>query len=271
MSALDRWDDDELGSSPDEAGELRATLAEHLEELRQRIFRIVFASIVTTTAGWFLADDAFKTFKAMFMKAVPKGVTVDLAFRDVTVPFFFYLKLAFFLGLLALIPYGVMELWGFVKPGLRPQERRPLSIIVPISIALFGLGAYLAWTILPVTYQWFFSFVFYFDGVTIIQDPEGIIFLPVNLMLAFGLGFQLPLLVYALTWLGIVEPRTLIRYWRHGIVGIVLASAVITPTGDIPTMLVMAVPLVVLYFGTIFAAQWSRGRKRGESELDRLD
>ncbi len=270
MSALNRWDDEE-SSSPDPSGELRATLAEHLEELRQRVFRIVFAGLVTTTAGWFLAEHAFNTFKTMFMSSVPKGVTVDLAFRDVTVPFFFYLKLAFFIGLLVLLPYGVTQIWGFIKPGLRPQERKPLSYIVPISILLFALGAFLAWTILPVTYAWFFSFVFYFDGVQIIQDPEGVIFLPVNLMLAFGLGFQLPLIVYAVTWMGIVEPRTLLQYWRHGIVGITLASALITPTGDIPTMLVMAGPLVILYFGTIFAAQWSRGRKKGESELDRLD
>ena len=263
--------DDDYESSPAFAGELRATLAEHLEELRGRIFRIAGAILVGTTAGWFLFEPVYRYFDKIARSQIPKGVVYEPAFTNFTTMFFLQLKLSFYIGLMVVIPYAVWELWGFIRPGLKPHERRPLKTIVPLSTFLFFLGAFLAWAILPVTINWFFSFSSSFPGTRIMQDPELMIMFQAKMLVAFGAGFQLPLVVFFLTRIGIISPKTLMRYWRQSTIGVFIAAAVITPSGDIPTMLAMAVPLTILFFITILAANYKQKGKKDEDFLDDLD
>lgn len=267
MAALRRFNFS--GKSSGEPEDFRATLAEHLEELRQRLFRIAGVMLAATIGCWFIADEAYRVFRQMALDALPKGVVLQFAFTDFTQGFFLQLKLAFFLGLIFVIPYTVLELWGFVAPGLRPNERKPIRVVAPLTACLFFLGAWMGWTILPVTFKWFFMFAFTFEGTVINQQPEGVIFFPINMLLAFGAGFQLPLVVYFLAWLNIVSPNMLMRYWRHGTVGVFLAAAIITPSGDVPTMLMMAVPMTALYFISVLAAYFTQ--RKGDNELDNLD
>ena len=103
------------------------------------------------------------------------------------------------------------------------------------------------------------------------QDPELMIMFQAKMLVAFGAGFQLPLVVFFLTRIGIISPKTLMRYWRQSTIGVFIAAAVITPSGDIPTMLAMAVPLTILFFITILAANYKQKGKKDEDFLDDLD
>lgn len=227
--------------------------------------------MIGTTAGWFLFEPVYRYFDKIAKSQIPKGVVYEPAFTNFTTMFFLQLKLSFYIGLIVVIPYAVWELWGFIRPGLKPHERRPLRTIVPLSSFLFFLGAFLAWVILPVTINWFFSFSSSFPGTRIMQDPEMMIMFQAKMLIAFGAGFQLPLVVFFLTRVGIISPKTLLRYWRQSTIGVFIAAAIITPSGDIPTMLAMAIPLSVLFFITIFAANWKQKGKKDEDFLDDLD
>src|SRR5690606_8778217 len=107
-------------------------------------------------------------------------------------------------------------------------------------------GCLLCWFILPPTMGWFLSLSVQFPGVRIQQDAPSIVYFCSKMMLAFGIGFQLPLIVYFLARVGIVSTDTIWRYWRQVTVGVFVVSAIITPSGDPLSMTVMAAPMTIL-------------------------
>jgi len=258
-------------NSSDHPEELRATLGQHLEELRVRLFRIAVILFVGICGAWFFEPYLYDQLNNLAAKGIPEGVKYKEAFRSVTEAFFLKLKLSFYISLVATLPLTVLQLWGFIAPGLRPHERRPLKIVVPLSALLFLLGASLAWIITPVTIGWFVDYVREFPGVEVIQEPAFLIFFIVKMMIAFGIGFQLPLVVFFLTKVGIITPDGLMRYWRQSTIAVFVAAAVITPSGDPFTMLLMAVPLTSLFFASVFAAKITSRKSARSDELNDLD
>lgn len=204
------------------------------------------------------------------MRALPSDLDYEEPFSNITEPFFLKFKLAFLIGLFLTLPFTVIQVWQYLAPGLRPHEQRPLRIMFPISIGLFFGGAYLAWAVIPRAFAWFAGFIQDFPGTSLYQKPGELVFLIVKLMLAFGVGFQLPIVVFALTALGVVDPDGLLRQWRYAIVAIFAFSAIITPTGDAYTLIVMGTPLCALFFGSAYLAKVLASR-RVERELDNLD
>jgi sec-independent protein translocase protein TatC len=257
-------------SSSDHLEELRATWGEHLEELRIRLFRIAALLAAGTLVGWFLFPYAYAYLTDMATSALPKGIKYEEAFRNITEPFFLQLKLAFYLGLIITLPLSVLQLWGFVSPGLRPHERRPFKIIVPLSLVLFVMGATICWFTLPAAIAWFADFATSFKNVKVIQEPGLLVFFIVKMLLAFGACFQMPLVVYFLVKIGILTTKGLLRYWRQAIFVIFLAAGIITPSGDPFTMIILALPMTGLFFGSVWAAQISQ-KKGGIDVLDDLD
>ncbi len=258
-------------SSSGEPEELRATWGEHLEELRIRLFRIAALLAVGLAIGWWLFPHVYTALDQMAKGSMPKTVEMEVVFHTFTDAFFLQLKLAFYTGLILTLPFTVLQIWGFVAPGLRPQERRPFKAIAPISILLFALGCYLCWVCMPITIGWFAEFTLNFPGTKIMQDPQVMIFFIVKMMLAFGLCFQMPLVVYFLTRVGILTTKGLMRYWRQAVFAIFLISALITPSGDPFTMTVLAAPMTLLFFGSMGAARWSEKKSGGVDVLDNLD
>ncbi|MFM9872313.1 MAG: twin-arginine translocase subunit TatC [Fimbriimonadaceae bacterium] len=264
--------DQEDGSSSEQSDELRLTLGEHLEELRVRIFRIAAVIAVGMVAGWFLVVPVYDHFIKMVKSSLPKDFEFTTAWSSLSEPFMFQLKLALVLGLVVTIPITVMQLWGFIKPGLKPHERKPLQRVVPISLVLFAFGCLLGYTILPVTYQWFAGMSSQFKGSIIIQSPSEIVLFSAKMMLAFGIGFQLPIIVFFLTKLGIITPEAITRYWRQAAVGVFTAAAIITPSGDLFSMTLMGLPMVILTFASIGAARLTMKDRDGSGDvLNSLD
>lgn len=243
--------------------EFRLSLVEHLDELRTRIIRSIYMLLIGWVVGWF----AFEKINPMLERHLqslikPTGVSYKEAFLDFTGPFFLQLKLSFVVGLFIVGPLVIIQLWGFVKPGLKPSERKPFAVIGPFSVFLFALGCYFCWLILPTTISWFVGFgAAAFPGTEIIQEKGKLTSFVFNMMLAFGLCFQLPLVVYFLAMIGLLPPESLNKYWRHATVVIFIVSAVVTPSQDPISMLTMAVPLCILFVISVLAVRITHRRR----------
>ncbi|MHB8637457.1 MAG: twin-arginine translocase subunit TatC [Fimbriimonadaceae bacterium] len=253
--------------------EFRATLVEHLEELRDRIMRSAFALMLGWVAGWFLEPFAYKFLSDMAMKAIrdkiPPTSKVIIAFPTVTEPFMLQIKLAFGIGLILVFPFLILQLWGFIAPGLKPTERRPFLRLAPFSAFLFAMGVAFCWVILPAALGWFTEYLKNFQGAELIQDPAVLIFFCVKLLLAFGVGFQLPLVVWVLGALNLLSAETLLKYWRQSATGIFIFAAVVTPSNDAFSMLMMAIPLTILFIISVYVVKFTQRKQqkaRGKTE-----
>lgn len=255
-------------SLSDDPEDFRLSIVEHLDELRIRIIRSLVLLVVGWIAGWFLFDWIFPIFQAHVRDMIPKDVSYKEVFTDFMGPFFLKLKLSFVLGFVLVGPLVITQIWGFIKPGLRPRERRPFQVIGPLSVFLFALGCYFCWLILPTTISWFVVFAHEaFPDTEILQEAGRLIFFVVNMMLAFGIAFQLPLIVFFLAFIGLLPPATISQYWRHATVVIFVFSAIITPSVDPVSMLMMAIPLCILFILSVLAVKMIPGRS-GTPELE---
>jgi sec-independent protein translocase protein TatC len=251
-------------NSPEDPEEFRAPLSEHLEELRIRILRMLAILVVAWVAGWYLQPPLYRYLDQMVEAAVTGSVgqgRYSEAFRNATEPFMLTFKLSFLIGLVISFPLLVMQVWGFIEPGLKPSERRPFRQLAPLSLLLFLLGAGFCWLILPNAISWFAGFLDNYNA-NLIQEPGTMVFFVLKMMLAFGIGFQLPLIVYILGALNLLTAETLVQYWRQAATVIFLGSAILTPSNDAFSMLMMAVPLVILFLVSVFAVKVVQGKNR---------
>lgn len=253
-------------NSSDDPEEFRASLGEHLEELRARLIRIVVLISVGMVVGWYLQPIVYERLAEVVRDLIPPTIEFKETFRTVTDPFMLKLKVAFVIGLTLVFPFVVLQLWGFVAPGLKPNERKPLTVVGPISVLLFALGGVLCWAIIPSAFAWFISYIEEFPNTAVYQEPGTLVFFILKMILAFGIGFQLPLVVYFLTKVGLLSSDTLKAHWRQATVIIFFGAAVLTPSSDVFSMLMMAVPMTVLFFASMAAVRLSD--RKSDQALD---
>jgi sec-independent protein translocase protein TatC len=237
-----------------------ADLTEHLEELRTRIIRSFIGIFIGWVAGYILFPQVYQSLAYPLrepLRAV-HGQTVFLHFAD---PFFLRLKLSFVVGLIFAAPYVTYQIWAFVAPGLTRSERRVVKMFIPFSGTLFVMGVAIGYLLLPAAIRWFLSYLSDYGNATLLQNPLSYVLLAVKILLAFGLSFQLPIVLIILAKLGLVTSKRLMTYWRHAVVIISVIAAVITPTNDPLSMTVMAAPMVFLYFLTIGIVKRMEGNR----------
>lgn len=256
--------------------DFRAPLHEHLDELRARIIRSLAFLTFGWVVGWPIANWMNTFFIAYLMgpirAAAPKGTTIATSFISVTEPFMVLLRQSFMIGICISLPFIVAQIWGFVAPGLKESERKPIQRVLPVSIGLFFMGVGFCWIVLPSAFSWFSSFLGSFSGSALNQNPEQLITFAVKMMAAFGICFQLPLIVYVLGRVGILSPQTMLRYWRHATVFIFFVAGAITPSNDPFSMLMMAIPLCILFVISVYAVQLTTKNKAiTDSDLPPLD
>ena len=245
----------------DDPEDFRATLVEHLEELRDRIVRALLFLGIGWVIGWYLEAPIYARLNGIVTDAIrhrlPPGTRYETVFQQATEPFFLKLKLSFMIGLVIAFPFIVLQLWGFIAPGLKRNERNAVRSVAPASVFLFALGVAFCWVIIPSAFTWFTSYVEEFPGTALLQEAGTMVFLVLKLLLAFGVAFQLPLVVFVLGKLGLLSPETLISNWRQATVAIFVIAAVVTPSNDIFTMLMMAVPLSLLFVLSVYAVKYT--------------
>lgn len=221
--------------------------------------------------GWIYSMRVFNYLEDIVQNSIPADVPYQPVFTTLPGPFMLQMKMAFYIGLFVTIPFTVYQLWGFIAPGLRPRERKPVKIVAPISAVLFFLGAGLCWFILPATVAWFASFMGNFADTELMLEAGTMVFLLVKMMLSFGVGFQMPLVVFFLAKLEIITPDAMMKYWRHAVVGVIIAAAVITPGGNPFVLAMMSLPLIALFFISVAAARWTLRKRKDDDELNDLD
>ncbi|MCX6344276.1 MAG: twin-arginine translocase subunit TatC [Armatimonadetes bacterium] len=229
--------------------ERRSELVEHLSELRTRLVRSIIFLVIGASAAWFLYDYLLDFLKHPMMGVMAKTQTKFLL-TSFPEPFMIQMQICIVAGLILASPFIAREIWGFVAPGLTPDERRPLKWIAPLGVFLFFSGTALCYWILPVGFRWFASYVP--SDAELRPSLQASILFSVKMLFAFGIAFELPVVLMLLAKIGIVKSRMLKENWRIAMVVTSVAAAIITPSSDAFSMLMMAIPLAGLYFLSIW-------------------
>lgn len=250
------------GGGDGAAGEM--TLGEHLTELRSRLLRIVLALLAGSVAGFLLYDSILGFLIAPYcdipsaFRPDPEGGCVLVANRALE-PFSVQIKVSLLFGAFVTGPVIFYQLWRFVTPGLTVRERRLGLPFVVISQVLFAGGIAFAFFVIPRGLRILLGF-----GGELIKPlltADAYLSFLLTTVLAFGIVFEVPLVLVFLALLGIVSSEQLRRFRPYALVANVAVAAVITPTTDAVTLLFMAVPMAVLYEASILAA-WLIARRR---------
>jgi sec-independent protein translocase protein TatC len=226
---------------PDEG---RMTLIEHLTELRNRLIKSVIAVGIGMVAVFFLYDAVFDFLIDPYCEISPDG-ECQLLQTDPLEGFSVRLKIAGYGGIALAMPVLLWQIWRFVTPGLYPHEKRYAVPFVVSALILFVLGAGLAYYTLPKALDFLADIGG--DNLDQFYSPSKYFTLITYMMLAFGIGFEFPILLVFLQLAGIVDAETLKRGRRFAIVGIVVLVAVITPSGDPYSLLILSVPMYLFY------------------------
>jgi len=174
-------------------------------------------------------------------------------------PFALYVKVSLYAALAVSVPFLLWQIWGFVSPGLYPHERKYVTPFISLSTIFFILGAATAYyLIFPPAAKYLLGLGQDFRLLLKADDYFDFIIL---LMLGMGLVAQMPAITYVLARIGIVTAKWMVKVWRVAVIVILITAAVLSPTSDIPNMLLFAAPMLVLYVVSIFVA-WICGRPR---------
>lgn len=215
----------------------KLTLVQHLEELRKRIIICLITTFIISIFCFFYVDNILSILSK------PAG---KLVFLKPTEAFVTRIKVAFYSGLFVAMPVVIYQIWRFVNPGLIEIERRTLYWTVPFSYLLFISGvAFAFFGVLPTGMKFLLNY-----GTENIQPMISLssyISFVIIFLLAFGIIFQLPLVVLLLTKLGVVSPEWLVRQRKYAILVIFIIAGVITPGPDIFSQFLMAIPTLLLY------------------------
>ncbi len=226
------------------------TLIEHIRELRSRLFKASLAIVVTAIGGFFLATQVQEFINAPYCDYVLERGATECEMNAVGVldALFLQLKIALYFGLIVASPVWLYQLWRFVAPGLLKRERRYAYWFAAGATPLFLGGVVLAFVLISRAIPFFLGvspetnltidITGYFDFVTLV-------------MLVFGLGFELPLLVLMLNVLGVVSAKQLLSWWRIAVFIMFLFAAIVTPTPEPFSMTILALSMAALYFAAV--------------------
>lgn len=236
-----------------ESSEIEMSFLEHLEELRWRLIFAIIGIVAGTIIAWI-----FKDFLVDSILLRPAN-KAHLNLQNLR-PFgqlFLYLQVALIAGVVLSIPNVFYQFWKFVAPALKKHERKYITAIVIFSTFNFIVGLIFAYYVmLPITLKFAESF-----GTEAIENNFAIdeyFSIIISVMLAAGVVFELPMLSFFLSKLGILTPKFMRKYRRHALVIILIAAAVLTPGADPVAQILLAIPLVLLYEISIFVSKLSQ-------------
>ncbi|MEU1056045.1 twin-arginine translocase subunit TatC [Streptomyces sp. NPDC005876] len=255
----------------------RMPLAEHLRELRNRLAKALLAIVAVTVVAAFFYTDIINLITRPILESVGCEKTFDqlakstsgepcaqITINGLLTPFTLALKVSLMAGVVAASPVWLYQLWAFVAPGLHRHEKKYAYAFVATGAPLFIIGAYFAYSVLPTTAKVLLDFTP--GNTTNLLPLDDLLDLVLRMVLVFGLSFELPLLLIFLNLTGVLTGKRMLGWWRGMIMGITLFAAIATPSTDPVTMLLLAGPIWVLYFGAVlFSLLNDRRRHRREA------
>lgn len=232
------------------------TFLEHLEELRWTIINSLIGIVVAAILSWIFIDRIINDI--LLYPATRYGIKLQnlRPFGQL----FLYFQVAMMSGIILSLPWIVYQIWKFIEPALHKHEKKYVSLIVLFTTFSFILGALFAYFVmLPYSLNFAFSF-----GSEAIENRFAIdeyLSIVISMIILSGIVFELPMLSFFLTKLGILTPTILRRYWRYAIVLILILAAIITPTVDPVSQSLLAIPLFLLYEISIWVSKISMRKK----------
>ncbi len=225
-------------------------LLEHLLELRKRFVLIAAGLLVAAIAGWLLYEPLLVALQQPLEAASEAtGNDVTLNFTGPASALDLKIKAALFLAVFLSCPWWLYQVWAFVTPGLNKREQHYAYGFVGASVPLFLGGAYMAWVVIPHAVEILTGFLP--DNATNFTDAQMYLSLVMRLLLAFGLAFVSPVLLVGLNFAGLMSGKALLAGWRWAILVAFVFAAIMTPTPDALTMILVALPICVLYFAAV--------------------
>ncbi|WP_426518875.1 twin-arginine translocase subunit TatC [Diaminobutyricibacter sp. McL0618] len=235
------------------------TIGAHLTELRKRLVRSAAALLVGSVAGWFIADPVMAALRGPVTAiALGQHRNASLNFPDITGAFDLKMQIAITVGAVLSSPVWLYQVFAFIVPGLTGRERRYTFGFFLSAVPLFLAGCAAGWYVVPHIVSLMTAFASTQDAALIDASPYYSFVL--KLVLAIGIAFVLPVFLVLLNFMGVLSARSIVKSWRVALILIVLFTAIATPSADVASMFLLAVPMVALYFAAA-GVSWLHDRR----------
>ena len=240
-------------------------LTEHLRELRSRLIKSMIAFLITSGGSFYFAKYVFEIMQEPVKHSYPD---VELITLSPTEPLFILIKISLTVGLILASPVILFQLWRFVEPALYPHEKKLFLPLLLSSIFLFLLGGVFAYfAVLPLALKFLLGLGYSQLAATPYLSVDMYISFVLKMIVAFGIAFQMPIVLYMLQRAGIVTEEQLKKFRRYFIVVAFLVGAIIAP--DVATQVLMAIPLLILYEVSILLGKSARKKKSEEKAIEK--
>ena len=224
----------------------KMSLGQHLVELRKRLVIGGLGVLAGSIGGWFLAELVLKYLRAPILVLASGHHQASINYPSVTSAWDVRIQVALLIGIVISSPLWLYQVFAFLVPGLNGRERRYIFGFFFTAVPLFLAGCTVGWFVLPHVITILVGFVPGQD--TSIIDANYYLDFVIKLILAAGIAFVLPVFLVLLNFIGILSAKTILKGWRWAVLAITIFTAIATPAADPFTMLLLAAPMVVLYF-----------------------
>jgi sec-independent protein translocase protein TatC len=244
------------------------SLGEHLVELRRRFGIIGISVVVAAVGGWFLADPVWAALSEPVMEiARERDRDAEINYTSVTEAFDTKVAIALVLGIVMAAPVWLYQIWAFFVPALMRKERRYALGFLGAAVPLFFVGVTAGWLVLPNIVVLMTGFAP--EQSSTLLTAKVYLDFALKLVVAVGVGFVLPVFLVLLNAIGVLTASAIIKGWRWAIIVIALFTALATPAADIVSMVLLAIPMVALYF-LAAGVSWINDRRRAKKEAKML-
>jgi sec-independent protein translocase protein TatC len=242
--------------------EEKAPITDHLEELRWRLIKCVIAVAVGFVATYAFSEKIFNFLVSPLVKVMPEES--NLIYTSLPEAFFTYLKVSFFAGLILATPVILYQIWKFMMPGLYENEKRYVLPFVLVATIFFLMGVSFAfYVVFPLGFQFFLGFST--ENISALPSMKEYLGFSMKLLFAFGITFELPVIMYFLAKIGIINHMLLKKHRKYAILIVVILASILTPP-DVISQILLAIPLIALYEVSIWVTYLVRKKKAAESE-----
>jgi len=241
------------------------TFLEHLDELRKRLFYSVLVLILAVIPAWFFAKPLYRILAVPVTQYLPEGT--KLAFTSLTAPFMLYIKVSFLAALFLTAPFIFYQLWLFIAPGLYVKEKKHVIPFVLFTTVFFSGGAVFAYfVVFPFACNFFLGLGSDFQPVITVDQYFS---LALRVILGIAIVFELPTLSYFLARIGLITAKMMVKYFKYAVLVVFIIAAIITPTPDMVTQSIIAIPMLGLYgLSILIALVVGKGKEKKRKEFE---